>query len=288
MHSCDKYKYNANILRYLDNELHDQESTDFAAHIKACAECGRLLEEELGLSRVLRESRPLYSAPAALRARVADALAEEAKTRWTPYRFLEGARAFIRQSSTMRPRWRLASAALVIAVVLGTVPGAVRRVSAASYEATALASHQSYLNGALPLEIRSDSPETVTSWFEGKLPFQLRLPSAEPERRASAKCHLLGATLVTYKGSRAALITYSATHQETISVLIASSEAAKVAGGEEVRSNGLTFHYHNEGKFKVITWTSHDLAYALVSDISASAKESCLVCHENMEDHNTF
>ncbi len=48
------------------------------------------------------------------------------------------------------------------------------------------------------------------------------------------------------------------------------------------------FHYRNEGRFKVITWSAHNLSYALVSSIASSAQESCMVCHQSMADHGQF
>jgi hypothetical protein len=48
------------------------------------------------------------------------------------------------------------------------------------------------------------------------------------------------------------------------------------------------FHYFSRDKFKVITWSNHGLSYALVSSLLASARESCLVCHQNMVDRGVF
>jgi hypothetical protein len=53
-------------------------------------------------------------------------------------------------------------------------------------------------------------------------------------------------------------------------------------------SGNLLFHYFSREKFKVITWSNHGLSYALVSSLSASARESCLVCHQNMADRDVY
>jgi ribose 1,5-bisphosphokinase PhnN len=84
-----------------------------------------------------------------------------------------------------------------------------------------------------------------------------------------------------------ALVTYEK-KSEKISLLAASSDSALVAGGDEVRFGDLAFHYRTEDGFKVITWSNHGLSYALVSSVSGSARESCLVCHQNMADHHAF
>jgi mycothiol system anti-sigma-R factor len=71
-------EYSADILLYLDNELSGSELEDFCAHLMDCADCQRRLEEEQALSDLLYRSRPLYSAPAALRTRVAEEAAQQA------------------------------------------------------------------------------------------------------------------------------------------------------------------------------------------------------------------
>jgi hypothetical protein len=92
---------------------------------------------------------------------------------------------------------------------------------------------------------------------------------------------------VSYKGHDAALVMYE-TQREKISLLVASTRSAEIAGGDEVRSGTLLFHYLTQEEFKVITWSNHGLAYALVSSVSASARESCLVCHQNMPDRDLY
>jgi hypothetical protein len=61
-----------------------------------------------------------------------------------------------------------------------------------------------------------------------------------------------------------------------------------VAGGEEVRSGGFTFHYRSGADSQVITWTTHGLTYALVSSLTGSPQRSCLVCHQDMAEQNLF
>jgi hypothetical protein len=58
----------------------------------------------------------------------------------------------------------------------------------------------------------------------------------------------------------AAMVVYRAP-SGTISLLVESSKAAVVAGGDESHYGALMFHYRNEGRFKVITWSAHNLSY---------------------------
>jgi len=283
--------YSVKVLRYLDHDLQGAELTDFHGHLETCTHCRATLEAEQELSRVLHGSRPLYSAPPALRARVSAALAAHAAS--TPSRDSLYERVSQRLESTWARAWRpsslrlLAPAAVTIALLLAFVPNVVRNVRAANYVETAATAHRSFVDGNLPVALRSTSPEAVTAWFDGKVPFHFRLPNAQAVPDSVPAYRLTGADLVTYRGSPAALVTYER-EKEKISLMVAASSSAVVAGGEEVRLGSLTFHYRTSQGFKVITWSNHGLSYALVSSISGSARESCMVCHQSMADHQKF
>jgi anti-sigma factor RsiW len=290
MNSCDDCAIKT--LRYLDNDLAGQEREDFLSHLAACINCRAYLEAEKELSTTLHRARPLYSAPVGLRDRLAMAAMEnQASSRAPDSIYREGSRIFrARLSSGLRSlaNWRvLAPAAVAIGLCLAVVPNIERRVQAASYVETAVARHRSYINGDLRQGLESGSPEQVTAWFAGKVPFDFRLPAAESGPEKDLVYRLTGATLVHYKGGPAALVTY-ATQKDKISLLVDSSKSAVVAGGDEVRFGKLTFHYYNDSGFRVITWSNHGLSYALVSSVTGPARASCLVCHQNMGDSSNF
>jgi anti-sigma factor (TIGR02949 family) len=288
MSPCDEVSLKA--LRYMDDRLQGQELRDFRAHLEVCPNCRASVEIERALSRLLHRSRPLYSAPPALRARVAVAVEKHSGPILASENFYKrllrsvgnGFADPVRRVVRLR---LLAATLAVTAMLLAFVPNAVRQVRAADYVETAVTTHRSYLDGNLALGIRSDSPEQVSSWFTGKVPFQFRLPQSTPGSIPTYQ--LAGASLVSYRGSPAALVVYEK-HNERISLLVASSQSAVVAGGEEVRSGALTFHYRTDQGFKVVTWSNHGLTYALVSAVAGSARESCMVCHQSMADHQNF
>jgi hypothetical protein len=289
MSICDEYSIKA--LRYLDEDLEGQELEDFLSHLDSCAGCREQLDAERDLSATLHRSRPLYSAPAALRDRVAAAV-QHAPTSHGHGRADRRAPRFFgeRLSGTLGrlSNWRiLIPTTAVLVLCLAFVPGILRNVQAASYVDTAVATHRNYLSGNLPFGLRSNSPATVTEWFAGKVPFDFRLPAAESVPEKNPAYRLTGATLVNFKGSPAALVTYEKLNDK-ISLLVDSSNIAPVAGGDEVRFGKLTFHYHDVAGFRVITWTTHGLSYALVSSVSGPARASCLVCHQDMADSNNF
>jgi mycothiol system anti-sigma-R factor len=291
MDSCSDHSLE--ILRFLDNQLSGSEREAFGAHLKTCQECTLQLGAEQELSRLLRDSPPLYTAPLALRARVSAVLNHTPARSRIAQRLqrdvLPAMRRVWRGLPQCAPSWNLAlPALLVIVAALIFIPGITRQVSAASYVSAAAAAHRGYLDGNLPLEIHSESPEVVTAWFSGKLPFTFRLPSSQRDPTTRSLYTLTGARLVNYKGSQAAFVSYISVRHQPISLLVASAKFAAVAGGDEVHSGALTFHYHTDGGFKVITWISGSNAYALVADVSGSARGSCLVCHQSMADHDSF
>jgi hypothetical protein len=93
------------------------------------------------------------------------------------------------------------------------------------------------------------------------------LPSSEAALQAKPTYELAGASWVQYRGIPAAMVVYEAP-SGTISLLVESGKAAVVARGDESHYGALLFHYRNEGRFKVITWSAHNLSYALVSSIA--------------------
>jgi mycothiol system anti-sigma-R factor len=290
MSPCDEFSVKA--LLYLDDRLEGQELDDFRAHLEKCAKCREGLDADRAVSRLLHRSRPLYSAPPALRARVAAAVEQHTASIGARENFYQRLLRIV-ESGFADParrvaRLRLLAATLAVAaLVLAFAPNVVRQARAANYVEMAVATHRHYLDGNLPLGIRSDSPEQVCAWFTGKVPFQFRLPNAQSNPGSIPTYQLAGASLVSYRGSPAALVIYEK-QKERISLLVVSSQSAAVAGGEEVRSGAQTFHYRTDQGFKVVTWSNHGLSYALVSSVSGSARESCMVCHQSMADHQNF
>jgi mycothiol system anti-sigma-R factor len=287
MNHCDEHR--ADILLYLDDALNGRKLEDFRAHLARCPDCKAQLEEEQALSSLLRASRPLYPAPDDLRARVtAAAVWHDSAPTPEPDLFrktrLQIFGQQVRHVTQRAVGWKTLTATILV-FVLGVLiaPAAIQRVRATAYVETAIATHRSYLNGELPLHIHSDSPEAVTAWFAGKTPFHFQLPTAPPTLNSKAVYLLTGGRLVNYQDSSIALVAYE-TPSEKISLLVAPSQNAVAAGGEEVRSGGLTFHHRSGAGFNVITWTNRGLTYALVSSPSGSAQHSCLVCHQNLPD----
>jgi mycothiol system anti-sigma-R factor len=291
MTGCDDY--GTNIQLFLDKELSGRELEEFQAHLEECEACRAELEAVEELSHLLHRSRPLYAAPDVLRKRVMQTTERFPSSRSyaSPRlrrRVLKVLAQPVQTAGRGAPRWpMLVAAILIVAAVLLPMPGILRQVSANSYVDAAVAAHRSSLNGSLPLEIKSESPSAVTTWFAGKVPFSFRLPEAAEEVGHEQLYRLTGGRLVNYKSGYAALVSYRM-REQTISLLVSSSKSAPAAGGEEVRSGGIVFHYSKQLGFAVITWSTHGLTYALVSSLPGSGRQSCMVCHQNMVNGDHF
>lgn len=278
MKGCEDYS--ATIHTGLDKELSGPDLDDFHAHLKGCETCRNELEAEESLSSLLQRSRPLYRAPDALRGRIIQA----AESLHAPIPLTKRmASVFSRPPRRASNRPAFVAAVLVATVGSLVVPGIMRQSSANSYIESAIAAHQGLVNGSLPLEVQSGSPDEVTAWFAGKVPFNFRLPNSHERPGGEQVYRLLGGRLVNYKGGYIALVAYQM-GQQKISLLVSSSSAAASAGGEEIRSGGILFHYSREENLNVITWSNHGLTYALVSSLAGSGRQSCLVCHQSMAD----
>ncbi len=141
------------------------------------------------------------------------------------------------------------------------------------------------LRGQLPLEITSDSPEIISSWFAGKVSFSLKLPNYQESSGQEKLYHLEGARLVALNNDYAAYVAYKML-ERPISLVVTANSTALPSDGEEIVSKGLKFHYDSIDGLKVITWSDRNLTYALVSDLEERGQQSCMVCHAGTKDQD--
>ena len=201
MNACEKQT--ADLMMYLDDELVGGKLMEFLAHLKICVDCRAGLAEQLALSAVLRRSRPLYSVTPKLRARVAASLVS-ARAATAPHQVRAGSGQVLRRTlqgvEWLMPRWNVlipAVAAMMLCFLL--VSNVVHQVRASEYVDAALTTHRDYLNGQLPLQIRSNSPQVVTEWLARKVAFPFRLPDPQLQSGGRLAYRLLGARVVDYR-----------------------------------------------------------------------------------------
>ena len=253
------------IALYLDDELQEGERLAVETHIKGCPDCRAALDAERELIVAIRNARPIYRTPASLQRNIARQVQRS------------GSRLQFASSWPMMA----ACALLVLAVsVFWLATAKSLRGDGVSFVNMAVNNHVRYLQGQLPLEVFSDSPEKISAWFAGKLGFNLKLPDY-PQGSAEPKpYHVEGARLVGFKEDYAAYIVYRL-NGHPISLLVTSASVARPSGGEEIPWEGLRFHFESVAGWKVLTWSDDGLTYALVSNLEERGQASCIVCHQD-------
>jgi mycothiol system anti-sigma-R factor len=215
---------------YVDGELPPAETSAVRDHLATCASCREALEAKESLGKAIRQA-PYYTAPAALKARIARS---QPRARWTT-------------------GW-IARAAVLLLAVAGAVI-ATRWLSAPSpIDTTAnvvVDSHVRSLMGEHLYDVRSTDQHTVKPWFLGKIDF------SPPVVDLSATGYpLVGGRLDYLAGRTAAALVYMRA-QHTINVFIWPDSSA--SGSVESRSiRG----------FHVRHWTQAGMSFWVVSDLN--------------------
>jgi anti-sigma factor RsiW len=292
INSCDQIRLQRGF--YLDDELHQGEREEFEAHLESCAECREVCEQEEQLLQDVRALRPLYKAPAELHDWLAQNINASPEPITASYSLRERIHDILKPGGSTKFEWRL-SRLLAFATVLLFIAFAgfflyMRREPKgfprpSDFALMAIETHLRRLRGQLPLEVISDSPEIISSWFAGKVPFKLQLPNYQESSKQEKLYHLEGARLVALNNDYAAYIAYKM-KQSSITLVVTANSVAMPSGGEEIVSKGLKFHYDSINGLKVITWSDRGLTYALVSDLEERGQQSCLVCHAGTKDRD--
>jgi anti-sigma factor RsiW len=281
MLSCKEQEIQFSL--HLDGELDSNEKRFVDTHLENCRACRNAYNKERWFRDGLERSAPLYSASDELRNRMT-ALTDEHSS--TPNPALEtqsrkDIHPWFKGFNLPVKRCSYAAAFASILVIAAWIGGAqtISTAQSMTFAETAVDVHQRYTLGQLPLELTSASPNQISNWFDGKVPFHLRLPNYQDISGQEKLYWLKGARLIGFENDYAAYIAYQM-GEHPISLVVTSSSIAQPAGGEEIVSKGLVTHFKTIAGFKVLTWTHNGLTYALVSDLEERGQQSCLVCHQ--------
>lgn len=189
-------------------------------------------------------------------------------------------------------RWLVPAVTLMVVLgVLASMPrSSPALLSGPKYAEFAVRTHRQHAKGNLALDVRSDSQQAVNKWFKKNLQFSLTLPASPEASGEERPYHLEGARLVQVAGKTAAFVAYQIPTAEmptaTASLIVAPDSVAVASGGVEVDFTKVRFHYAMVDGYKVVTWSSHGLTYALVSEEGNDTQRSCMVCHSAMRDRD--
>lgn len=290
MNYCDEIR--ARLAFLLDDELSDSEKSVVEQHLKQCSACFEAFENERRFLNDVRGSRPLFTATDELRSRVEQMLSDTNPPFKTPPELRRRIQHYLWGSGSLT-RHRTVTAlclALLVALILGVWfftrrPTPKSSASLSEFALMAIDTHERHVHGKLPLEITSDSPEEISSWFDEKVPFGLKLPNYQESSGQDKLYRLEGARLVAFRNDYAAHVAYQMQNRP-ITLVVTSNSVAMPWGGEEVASKGLVFHCDSVDGLKVITWSDRGLTYALVSDLEERGQQSCVVCHQGATDRD--
>lgn len=276
---------------FLDSELHSAEYKEIEAHLNECPDCKNFLDKERELLNSIRAFQPLYSAPETLRLNIQKTLNSTPKTYVASKPFRQRIERLIQvppaysgyRSAIKVSAFLIVMFALILTLILALKQGKNSTNSPSEFAILAVDTHQRRMQNRLPLEITSESPENISSWFKNKLPFNFKLPNYQEISGQEKLYSLEGARLVAFNKDYAAYVAYRM-GQQLISLIVTSESSVKPRGGQVINSKGLKFHLNVVNGYKVITWSDRGLTYALVSDLEQHGQKSCMVCHAGSKD----
>lgn len=281
MSKCNEFY--PQLILYLDDELDPSDKLAVDAHLKHCQECQQIVARERWFKEYVASAKSLYKAPEDLRTRVASILSTAPITP-AVHPFTAAREILFGQERGLFAGVgrKLIATASVLFILLGIWIGMIILVPSefTTFASVAVDAHQRHQRGQMPLELVTESPDQITDWFNGKTPFPLKLPHYSDYTIQIQSYSLRGATLIPFKKQSAAYVSYLMDGR-LISLLVASSDAAKPSGPQMIPSKDLTFYYDTINSLKVITWSHKNLTYALVSDLEERGQQSCMVCHQD-------
>ena len=240
---------------FATGELDDAVAERVALHLEQCPTCAQAVESSRSNWAEVRAAYRPGRASDALRSRVRWSTRLPEPRRW-PRVALAGGAALI--------------AAVVLLALAALQPPATRR---ASLDHLAVLFHDAYVNGATPLDLRTDDAAALSTEFSRRLKFSLHLPPI-----AGPDLTLLGARLVQVGDELALMLAYRQ-GKDVLSLTVSPQSAAPLGAGVVQHFRGIDFRSSEQGGHHVVQWTDGQLSYALVSSAAAQTGTGCGICH---------
>lgn len=244
---CSELARSAEAL--LDGEFDERERAEAAAHLAGCEACRRSIQALERTRRAIREKlrtalgpeSPHGKAPAALRARIADALDRE-----------------------RRPWWRRALSPLPISAAAACAAGALLVLYTHAGPDPLVDESVSRHTRGLPLEVLAASmgPDAVPGWFKGKVDFNARPPDL-----GRAGLHLVGGRISHIQDRPAAYVRYEQPRGHLGLFIVDDPDRRFGSGGRPVQVGGSTVRMVAARGYNVAVWRQDEIVYSLVSDL---------------------
>lgn len=248
---------------YLDQELEATDRQDVERHLRECQACETLHARQRALGAALRAQLPTFTAPDLLRARIENAIRENA---------IRDAHAAPDTTHALRAtrRWRwaaiAASALFVLSAGYGTFATLRETPPRSDVTQEVLAGHiRSLMPGHLT-DVASTNRHTVKPWFSGRLDY-----SPPVYDLAAQGFPLVGGRLDYVDGRPVAALVYR--HEQHMINLFVWPEAREGAGARERSWQG----------FQCLHWTNNGMTYWLVSELNGETLRDFERAHKQME-----
>jgi anti-sigma factor RsiW len=224
---------------------------ELAAHVGGCAACQRAQEAEVALDEVLAHGLPRYTAPLALKRRLALRLGTPDAARAAPARW----------TRVLAPA--LAASVALVAGGAYLQRGSTQRAGLATLTSEVVNDHLRVLASQHPVDIESGGNHQVKPWFEGKLDFAPVVPAPE-----GSELRLRGGSVGYVFDRKAAVLVYALRlHVVTLFAFRAEGLPWPERGSRQL--GPVAARETSSRGFNVVLWRDGDLGYVLVSDVNA-------------------
>jgi anti-sigma factor RsiW len=242
------------LLSHQRGQIDKESQAQIASHLASCENCRLAAAAEAGLSDLLEQQLPRYSAPVALKQSLAERVAAPAAK---PL----GTRRFRRYLTPLASA--LAGAALVLVAVRVTQPSFLRSslVSADLVE-EGVNDHLRVVASSHPVEIESGGIHQVKPWFTGRLDFAPRVAFSGDDQ-----FKLEGGSVGYFRDRKAAVFVYKV-RLHTISLFVFRADGLPWPTRGLANVGPLRVDASVSRGFNVLLWRDGELGYCLVSDVN--------------------
>jgi anti-sigma factor RsiW len=223
---------------------------ELAAHVGGCAACQRAQEAEVALDDVLAHRLPRYTAPLALKRRLALRLGTPDAARAAPARW----------TRVLAPA--LAASVALVAGGAYLQRGTTQRAGLATLTSEVVNDHLRVLASQHPVDIESGGNHQVKPWFEGKLDFAPVVPAPE-----GGELTLRGGSVGYVFDRKAAVLVYGL-RLHVVTLLVFRADGLEWPGAGDLQRGPPQLSERSARGFNVVLWRSGGLGYALVSDLN--------------------
>lgn len=236
---------------FLDDELSVMETLKVQGHLAFCGRCRMVVESEAKLRALVKTEALQERAPAHLRERILRAIEEEPTGKGRQ-----------RRASSLRrlaPLFGLLAGAAVAGLLL-TFPLQSPR-EGPSLIAEVVGQHLTISRGETALEITSQDPSQIASWFQTRRGFPVKLPPlARPGER------LIGARLSSIANVKAAQLIYEWAGRKTSLFIFERGHSMKAPADLVREVEGVKFSIARLQGHSMVWWEDQEVYYAVTSD----------------------